>query len=68
MYVYFPDKINETLSFNSVKELDKVILNCKIDKKEYSFTDEQKKEFINHFKIVFSKDYIDKNTIKIEYK
>lgn len=66
LYVYFPDKINETLSFNSVKELDKVILNCKIDKKEYSFTDEQKKEFINHFKIVFSKDYIDKNDELIE--
>lgn len=66
LYVYFPDKTDETLLFNTTNDLDKVLLNCKIDKKEYNFTEEQKNEFINHFKVVFSKDYIDKSNELIE--
>lgn len=61
LYVYFPDKINETITFKNVNELDKVLLNCKIDKKEYFFTQKQKEEFIKHFKVIFSKDYIEKS-------
>ena len=66
LYVYFPDKTDETLLFNTSNDLDKVLLNCKIDKKEYNFTEEQKKEFIKHFKVVFSKDYMDKSNELIE--
>lgn len=66
LYVYFPDKTDGTLLFNTIDELDKVLLNCKVDKKEYNFTEEQKKEFINHFKVVFSKDYMDKSNELIE--
>lgn len=66
LYVYFPDRTDETLLFNTANDLDKVLLNCKIDKKEYNFTEEQKNEFINHFKVVFSKDYIDKSNELIE--
>ena len=53
LYVYFPDKTDETLLFNTSNDLDKVLLNCKIDKKEYNFTKKKKKEFIKHFKVVF---------------
>ena len=49
LYVYFPDKTDKTLVFNTSDDLNKVLLNCKIDKKEYNFTEEQKKEFIKHF-------------------
>ena len=66
LYVYFPDKTDETLLFNTSNDLDKVLLNCKIDKKEYNFTEEQKKEFIKHFKVIFSKDYMDKSNELIE--
>ena len=66
LYVYFPDRTDETLLFNTTNDLDKVLLNCKIDKKEYNFTEKQKNEFINHFKVVFSKDYIDKSNELIE--
>lgn len=66
LYVYFPDRTDETVLFNTTNDLDKVLLNCKIDKKEYNFTEEQKNEFINHFKVVFSKDYIDKSNELIE--
>ena len=66
LYVYFPDRTDETLLFNTTNDLDKVLLNCKIDKKEYNFTENQKNEFINHFKVVFSKDYIDKSNELIE--
>ena len=34
LYVYFPDRTDETLLFNTANDLDKVLLNCKIDKKE----------------------------------
>lgn len=61
LYVYFPDRTDETLLFNTPNDIDKVLLNCKIDKKKYKFTTDQKKEFINHFKVIFSKDYIDKS-------
>lgn len=61
LYVYFPDKINETMEFKSINELDNVLLNCKINNKEYSFTQKQKEEFIKHFKVIFSKDYIEKS-------
>lgn len=60
LYVYFPDRTDETLLFNTTNDLDKVLLNCKIDKREYNFTEEQKREFITHFKVIFSKDYINK--------
>ena len=66
LYVYFPDKTDKTLVFNTSDDLNKVLLNCKIDKKEYNFTEEQKKEFIKHFKVIFSKDYIDKSNELIE--
>lgn len=66
LYVYFPDKTDETLLFNTSNDLDKVLLNCKIDKKEYNFTEEQKKAFIKHFKVVFSNDYMDKSNELIE--
>lgn len=66
LYVYFPDKADKTLVFKTSDDLDKVLLNCKIDKKEYNFTEEQKKGFIKHFKVVFSKDYIDKSNELIE--
>ena len=34
LYVHFPDRTDETLLFNTTNDLDKVLLNCKIDKKE----------------------------------
>lgn len=61
LYTYFNDKSDEVLTFSSVEELDKVLLNCKIDKKEYTFTLEEKEEFISHYKVVFSQNYINKS-------
>lgn len=60
LYVYFSGENDHTLCFKSSNELDKILLNCIIDKKTYRFTEKQKNEFIKHFKIIFSRDYISK--------
>lgn len=66
LYVCFNDKTNDEIIFNSIDELNNIILNCKVEKKQYSFTDKQKKDFIKHFKIIFSKDYIEKSNELVE--
>lgn len=66
LYTCFKDKTDEILTFSSVEELDKVLLNCKIDKKVYTFTYEQKEQFIKHFKVIFSHNYVEKVNELIE--
>lgn len=61
LYVYFNDKENEKLVFNSIEELDKVLLNCKIGDKLFTFTKEEKENFIKHYKVIFSKNYFFKS-------
>lgn len=61
LYAYFGDKNNGELTFSSVEELEKILLNCKIDKKQYTFTRNEKEEFIKHYKVIFSSDYASKS-------
>ncbi|MEG2230325.1 MAG: hypothetical protein RRY22_06125 [Bacilli bacterium] len=60
LYVHFNDKKEEELVFKTVEELDKILLNCKIKDKEYSFTRKEKETFIKHFKVIFSNGYFNK--------
>jgi hypothetical protein len=67
LYAYFTDKSEEEVVFNSVEQLDKILLNCKIDDEVYDFSTELKEQFIQDFKLIFSKKYDDEveNTINL---
>lgn len=53
---HFRDKLNDVINLK-LEDLDAIIGDCKINNKQYYFTNEQKEEFISRFDLIFTENY-----------